>query len=87
MGLWLNQGLEGRSGRSTLSLGLRWGGDCGHEEKEISPSEAQESWTQMKTGLDTQRRIWAECGSFILDPASDQATVSADPLPQARRGP
>lgn len=29
----------------------------------ISPPEAQENWTQTKTGFEATRRIWAEHGS------------------------
>lgn len=64
-----------------------WDGEGTVDMRKRSPSEAWESRTQMKTGLEDMRRVWAEGGSSILDPASSQATVSADPLPQARRGP
>lgn len=78
---------RGPFGKVHTVPGTAMGRGDGHEEREISLSEAQERWTQMKTGLEAMRRIWAECGSFSLDPASEQATVSADPLSQARRGP
>lgn len=57
----------------------------GHEEEELSPSEGQESGTQVNVGLEAMRRSWSECGSSMLVEGSQD--VSADPLPQARRGP
>ena len=41
----------------SLTLGLGWGGDHGHEEEGISPWETQESQAQTKTGLEVVQRI------------------------------
>lgn len=69
----------------SLSLGLGWGGDCRHEEVEISPRETEESQTQTKTGLEAVWKIWIACGSTWIQPMTK-------PLSQltcfpARRGP
>lgn len=47
-------------------------------EEERSPSEAQESQTHIKTGLEA---MWKICGSSNLNAACDQTTVSAVSLP------